>query len=158
LLVAAAGFLAHFVTAQARARGPVSAWPVARRFTRPLPRALDTARAQLYRAADKIVGVDWLGRLAGGGRRRLCCRPWPCLQASRHGAAGSAAPPVSRDKQSLSCALIALAFRCWFWNGGSRRCTPRQRREGKSLTYYLRLLDLHLDGLGSWLWPLRGSR
>ena len=146
LLVAAAGFLTTFVTAQARARARYRRGPVTRRFTRPLPRALDTARMQLYRAADKIVSVDWRGDWLAVIVAVLLAS-LALFAGFKAWRTDGAVPPVSKD-QVIVGAMIVLAFPLLVLERRFAALRPATAPEGKSLTYLLRLLIFTLMGLG----------
>ena len=146
LMVAAAGFLATVVTVRARQRGRFRRAPMVRRFTRPLPRVLNAARDRFYRAADKIVGVDWLGDwlavlvavLLSGLALLAGYKAWRL---------GNVTPPVAKD-QIIVAAMIALAFPLLVLERRFAGLRPASVPEGKSLTYLLRLLIFALMGMG----------
>jgi regulator of protease activity HflC (stomatin/prohibitin superfamily) len=146
LLVAAAGFLATAVTAGARQRGRFRPAPVVRHFTRPLPRALDKVRAWLYRAADRIVGIDWLGDWLAV-LVAVLLSVLALFAGYRAWRLGGVMPPVARD-QIIVGAMIALAFPLLVLERRFAGLRPAFATEGKSLAYLLRLLIFTLLGLG----------
>ncbi len=146
LLVAAAGFLATAVTAGARQRGRFRPAPVVRHFTRPLPRALDKARAWIYRAADRIVSIDWLGDWLAI-MVAVLLSVLALFAGYRAWRLGGVMPPVARD-QIIVGAMIALAFPLLVLERRFAGLRPASAAEGESLAYLLRLLIFTLMGLG----------
>ena len=144
--MAAAGFLSTVVTGLARQRGRFRRVPVARRFNRPLPRVLDVTRDRLYRAADSVAGVDWLGDwLAVAVAVLLAGLALFAGYKSWH--LGGVMPPVARD-QAIVGAMIVLAFPLLVLERRFAALRPALVPEAKSLTYIVRLLIFALMGLG----------
>lgn len=141
LLLLAGGFLSVYLIAAACARPPFTPRTIDRAGKRNLPRILENGRALLYRAAERVMRVNWRGTwlpvlvpvLLYGLALYACVRGWR-----------QEPPPQARDPWIVGV-LVLLAFPLLVLERRFANLPARTKQE--ALTYLLRLLLFTLLGL-----------
>ncbi len=143
-LIAAAGFLAAWLTAWARARGTRERRVLDWESRRPLPKFAEQARRYAFAGVNRILAIDWRGDWLPVTTAVLLALV--ALFALYKGWRGDAALPAARLPW-ITGALVALAFPLLVLERRLTTLPTGRTGEGKSLTYLLRLVLFTLMGL-----------